>query len=357
MAFVGVLFFVGSASAQDFDIEVFVESALNEHEVPGAALSVVLGNTVLIERGFGRISVLDTQRVEAFHLFHAASISKIFTAMGILKLFKDRNLSLDAPLSEVAPEVDLAGDAEKVISVRHLLTHRSGLRDIRDYQWGRGHSPNALAKYVASVLFTRPRFEPGSDFRYSSLGYDLLGSVIEQVSRQYFSDYMRQNILRSFGLSDARFNYPAVSESLRVVPHGKRFFFGKIYSRSTYPFSFAHAPSSTLQLSAADASRFFLGLNAILNGNMGIPLDKETLLSMWEDSGSELVGMGWWLGDFDGRRIAYHFGSDKGFNAVLVYFPEQRLGIVLLMNADFAEDLRREIVFGVAERLFERWVD
>jgi D-alanyl-D-alanine carboxypeptidase len=134
--------------------------------------------------------------LEPRHLFRIASVTKTFTAAAILRLYEDGKLDLDAPIKRYLPAeystvLDAGGYPTNVITVRHLLTHTSGIfdfaTDMRFYAAVFGdpkHRWTRLEQVQAAIKWGKPRFEPGKGYHYSDTGYILLGEIIERLSKK-----------------------------------------------------------------------------------------------------------------------------------------------------------------------------
>jgi CubicO group peptidase (beta-lactamase class C family) len=135
-------------------------------------------------------------------------VTKSFTALGLLRLVDQGLLDLDAPVLDYIPELALTQSAEwlPLLTVRHLLTHSSGLPYVgADNRWP-DHSDAVLDSYFMSPEFADTynfMFPPGRLFYYSNHGFDLVGLVIERVSGRPYADYMREQVFQPLGMTDA----------------------------------------------------------------------------------------------------------------------------------------------------------
>ena len=266
-----------------------------------------------------------------------------------MKLVEKEQLKLDDKLLKIVPELKYRDKRVENITIKHLLNHTSGIPDINNYHWGNNNqSDNSLKEYIVS-LNLKLDFVPSAEFSYSNLGYDILGYIVSKVTNITFEAYLQANILDSYGMSNSDFRYFSIPDSLRTLPHSKSRITGEIYSRKIYPYTREHAPSSTLNASAKDLSKWMIFfLNALENTD-----GASNLKIMLEPSfqAKKHIGLGFQLGIIDGLKKVGHYGGDKGFRSYLMMVPEKKIGLVLLANCDYEEDFRQEILHSIARLL------
>src|SRR5262245_19582056 len=173
---------------------------------PGCAVGVVRDGKLVYEKAYGLADLEQGSRIGPDTVFHIASVSKQFTALAVLLLEKDGKLSLDDDVRKHLPELH---DFGRMITLRHLLQHTSGLRD----QW----SLLTLAGWRMDDVITdddvfrlvcRQRelnFDPGARHLYSNTGYTLAARIVARVSGQTFPDFTRKRIFEPLGMSHTRF--------------------------------------------------------------------------------------------------------------------------------------------------------
>jgi CubicO group peptidase (beta-lactamase class C family) len=165
-------------------------------KTPGAAVAIVKDGSIIYKKGYGSANLEYDIPITTSTIFHIASVSKQFTVFSILLLEKEAKLSLEDDIRKYIPEVP---DFGKTITLRHLASHTSGLRD----QW------NLLAmagwrlddvitkEHVLKLISNQKElnFNPGEEFLYCNTGFTLLAEVVSRVSGQTFSEFTAQNIL------------------------------------------------------------------------------------------------------------------------------------------------------------------
>src|SRR5262245_24890966 len=167
--------------------------------VPGAAVIVIDHGKVLYQKAYGLADLKKKIPCTTHTDFRLASVTKQFTAMSILMLAQQKKLSLDDSITKYFPEFPEYG---KPITIRHMLSHRSGLPDYEDL------IPNGTTiplsdRNALNLLRTQTRgyFPAGSEFRYSNSGYCLLSVIVEKVSGMPFSQFLKANIFQPLGMT------------------------------------------------------------------------------------------------------------------------------------------------------------
>ena len=240
-------------------LDVHVPKLLDKNHVSGTVLALVDGDTVVL-KGYGKLGFdldepMDAKKTPVF----VASLSKLFTAVGILQLYEQGKLSLDIDVNQYLKDFQIIYPFAESITVHHLLTHTAGFDDrflgmgakTKDYVL-------PLGKYLSRRL-PPIVFPPGSAISYSNHGFALLGHIIEEVSGKKFNDYMNEYLFELLEMANSRFDgtYP---EDLKL-PKPYLEYLGR---SEVIKMDFAQTPpASSLCTTAEDFSHFLI---AMLNG-------------------------------------------------------------------------------------------
>jgi len=328
-------------------VDSIVINKMNQYDIPGLAVGVVRNDSIIYTKGYGVKKVGSDNPVNDNSIFHTASISKLFTASAVMQLIDKKLISIDSKVVDVLPELNYSDERIKEITIKHLLNHTLGLPDIDNYHWKSNHQhKNSLQDYILG-LNLNVTSEPTDEYRYSNLGYDILGYVIEKVSGVTFEKYVKDHILNPSGMDDSDFRYFKIPDSLKVSPHSKRWISQKIYSRKIYPYTREHAPSSTLNASAKDLSKWMVFFLEKLNDEG--PANIYSIMLEPSFGARRNIGLGFQLYDFEEKKAVGHFGGDKGFRSFLMMIPDENIGLVVLGNCDYEEDYRQEIIMPIAK--------
>ena len=305
---------------------------------PGASVLVLKDGEPRIRASVGMADLEAKIAVTPATNFRLASVSKQFTAAGILLLSEDKKLRLDDRLAQWLPSLP---PATRDVTLRHLLTHTSGLIDYEDVM-----PPSQTAQLgdhdVLRLLESQDRtyFAPGAGYRYSNSGYVLLGLVIEKASGQTFTQFLRQRIFEPLGMR----NTVAHVESRTVVPHRA---YGYSFENDRWVRTDQSPTSATLgdggiYSSIDDLARWDAAL-----GDHRL-LRPESLAAAFApatptDDPEIAYGFGWRI---TGETL-WHSGESIGFRNVLVRYPQRRLTIVVLTNRNDPEPYR--LALAIAE--------
>jgi CubicO group peptidase (beta-lactamase class C family) len=330
---------------------------MQKNQIPGVAIGVIRRNQVVYSKGFG-IANVDTQaRVTPQTVFHLGSESKMMVGTSIMQLQKQGKINLDAPLTEYLPYFHLSDVRYKKITIRQVLSHRSGLPycidykacDYLDYQSPQ-YDDKALERHVRDVSTVALVAEPGVKMQYSDIGFEMLGDVIAKLSGQSFEAYVKDHIFLPLGMQHSSFLLKDIPPQSLAAPHVLK---PNLKVNSYFPYSRQHAPSSHLFSSVEDMSRFALAqlnhgqwktqqlLPASAYAAMWAPEIPTSLPSPWEKE----LGLGWFLGETLGHRLVGHAGGDTGFAAEFVMAPADGVAVIVMVNREFmVEDFAIQIM-------------
>jgi CubicO group peptidase (beta-lactamase class C family) len=201
-----------SASNGFAAIDVLVEQSMAAKQTPGAVVLVGRGDEVLYEKAYGQRAVFPSaEAVTADTIFDLASLTKVVaTTTAVMQLVEQGRIRLNDSVASFVPGFERYGKTD--ITVRHLLTHVSGLRPDVDLDPWEG--------YDTAIELARdevPTSAPGERFVYSDINFFLLGDIVARVSGQPLDRYVRQHIFEPLGMVDTEFN-PAASKHARIAP-------------------------------------------------------------------------------------------------------------------------------------------
>jgi CubicO group peptidase (beta-lactamase class C family) len=318
-----------------------LDRAIRDHysDFSGTILIAQQGNILLI-KGYGladqETSVPNTPQTQ----FAIGSITKSFTAMSIMILKERRLLTLQDPICQYLPDCPAAWQP---ITLQQLLTHTSGIYDLSlnpDFQTigtCQEHKPEELmALYKDHAL----DFPPGSQFHYSSSGYQLLGMVIEKVSGQRYDDFVQENILDPLGMADTRNNSAShplsnratgysqdswTQEKIKAPCYDSSMFFaeGGLYSTVEDLYKWDQALYTNHLVSKESLRQIFTStVTVVASPGFTVP------------PGIWYYGYGWMITQQSGHRLIKHGGRIPGFTAYLARYPDDQLTIIILSNWD-----------------------
>ncbi len=291
--------------------------------VPGAAVAIFKEGTVAYQKAYGLARVKGGVPATLSTNFRLASLTKQFTAMGIMILVDKGKLSFQDHITDMFPDFPSYG---KKITVEHLLHHQSGLIDYED------NIPSGLQGQLsdADVLNilkkeTGTYFTPGSQYRYSNGGYCTLSSIIAKVSGLSFPEFMRREVFSPLGMK----------HSLVYVAGGPTIE-NRAYGHTGTSETDQNVTSATLGDGGVYTSveDWFLWDEALYHNPLVSPSLQEAAFSpgVLSDGSKTSYGYGWMLDTYHGLFRQAHTGSTIGFRTAVTRFPEKHLTVVVFVN-------------------------
>ena len=331
-----------SAVATDTPLEARIDAAaadvLRDVAPAGLSIAVVRRGRPVLAKGYGYADLADRIPATATTIYRLASITKEFTAAAILHLAEQGRLTLDDPVVEHLP--DHPG-LDPRITLRHLLSHTSGIADARVFSaleetGGVGTDRGELIDLVASQPLD---FEPGTQHSYSNMGFVLLGAVIEHVTGTSYGDYVRDEILRPMGL-DRTFQCPDEQRPDAQWAHGYDVQYGT-WTRALRlgrPPAFIDPPpinmavvssAGALCSTAIDLARWPGKLRTFLDPASLREMSRPTELA---DGTDVPYGLGMQIRTFGSHPAVSHGGVVNGFVGLVADFPRDDLSVAILIN-------------------------
>jgi CubicO group peptidase (beta-lactamase class C family) len=328
--FVAVLWapLVAADEAQSARVDK-VFAAWDKPDAPGLAIAVVQDGKTVHSRGYGLANLEYGVRNTPATVFHAASVSKQFTAFAIHLLAQDGKLSLDDEVRKHLPELQVQGPP---ITIRHLLHHTSGLRDHLSLLQlaGLRMDDGITEEDILGLLWQQKQlnFAPGDDELYSNSGYMLLGLIVKRVSGQPLAAFAQERIFRPLGMKNTHFH-----ESYGELVKGRAYSYVRGREGWRYTaLSFSNVGATSLFTTVEDLARWDANFDDARVG--GAALIAAMHVPGRLNSGREITyasGLG--TRNYRGLPAVEHGGIDAGYRSHILRFPKQRLSILMLGNA------------------------
>jgi CubicO group peptidase (beta-lactamase class C family) len=337
---------VGMSARRLEAINRVVEDGINAGGYPGAAVVVGRKGTIVLERGYGRLSwPVTSPHVAADNtIYDLASLTKVIgTTTAIMILYDQGRIALDAPVAAYLPA--FSGGYKDSVTVRQLLTHRSGLPPGRDL-WRLTTNAEDARRYV---IDTPLECRPGDCFIYSDLGFDLLGMIVQSVSGEPLDVFLAEHVFQPLGMNQTFFR-PADSLRTRVAPtevNPPRGYplQGEVHDENAYALG-GVAGHAGLFSTATDLAIFAqMLLNGGTYGNVRLMSDSTVALFTKRAAGTRALG--WDTCDDDGGSSCGRYLSDRayghtGFTGTSIWVdPDRQMFVILLTNRVHAARARR----------------
>ncbi len=325
-------------------LEKTVEQALKDWEVPGLAIAIVRNDAIIYERGFGVRTLGKTEKVDEHTIFSVASTTKAMTAACIGMLVDEGKMTWDDPVSKWLPELQLKDPlASRELTVRDLLTHRSGLPRGDMLWYGSSYDRSEVLRRVKNLA-------PASSFRsrygYQNIMYMAAGEVVGAVSGTSWDAFIKERLFKPLGMSRSSTSVNDLKGTSNVAtPHEE---VDDTLRAIRWPNYDNVGAAGSVNSSAHDMAMWVrLLLN---NGDFGgtrllqeKTVDELTTPQMVNrlDSIARALrpsthfltyGLGWSLLDYQGKKIVTHDGWLDGMRTRVMMVPELKLGVVIILN-------------------------
>ena len=293
---------------------------------PGFALLVEQDGRLLYNNQAGLANIATKEKIQASTNFRMASLTKQFTAMGILLLEKAHQLSVNDPIGKYFP--GLPAGIGKQIRIKHLLTHSSGIMDYEELM-AAAQTTQLLDADVLQLLqkYDTTYFKPGTQFRYSNSGFCLLALIIEKVSHQSYAAFIKQKIFMPLHMDESVVYEENLAIEQRAMGYAKDSIGNTFFSDQSV--TSATKGDGGLYTSITGYRKWIHALqhNSLLN----LAAVLQRLHFAAGDVPNSFYSAGWFYAATE-PQIWFHSGSTCGFNNYVITVPAKKISIVFFSN-------------------------
>ncbi len=320
-------------AAQQPDLARYADTVFaewNSTHGPGCAVGVEQGGKVLLERGYGMADLETLTPITPATIFESGSVAKQFTATAVVLLALDGKLSLDDPVRKYLPDFP---EYDRPITIRHLLTHTSGLREwsslVAAQGWPRGTRAHTQTDLLDVVYRQKALNYPVGDYwSYTNSGYAVAMSLVEKVSGKSFQEFSRERIFAPLGMTHTAWR----DDFTRLVP-GR----AQAYTQSrdgwhlAMSFEDVVGPGGLL----TTVGDWLIWNEALAHGTLGAAWADSLQRRMRLTSGRDVeYALGLFVTSYRGVREVSHSGSTAGYSTFLARFPDRAdLSVAVLCNS------------------------
>jgi len=317
-------------AASDVDhsaIDAYVRAEMDRLHIPGLALAVVKEGDVVYQQSYGLANVELKAPVTTDTVFQIQSITKTFTATAVMMLVEEGKVALDDPVGKY---LDGTPETWKPITLRHLLSHTSGIKDFIN-------EPTASLRIdvteqeVFDATTPRPlNFTPGEKYAYSNTNYHLLAMIIRKVTGQSYADFLAERVFRPLGMDHTR-----VQDLSALIPgraegylwRDDRLVHGQYIAQSILSYGGGGILSTATDLAKWDAA---LRTEKLLKKST---LEQMFTPATFNDGKKSTYGLGWGVGAYQGHRFVGHSGGHvTGFQSYIRRYLDDGLAVIVLVN-------------------------
>ena len=300
----------------------------NDLSKPGAAVAVVHKGSIVFKKGYGSANLEYDIPVGPSTIFHIASVSKQFTAFSILLLAEEGKLSLDDDIRKHIPEVP---DFGKTITLRHLASHTSGLRD----QWNLlamagWRLDDVITKEHLLKLVSKQKelnFEPGEEYTYCNTGFTLLAEVVARVSGQTFAEFTQSKIFEPLKMTNTLF----YDDHEKIVKNRAYSYYLDDFGYKKSVLSYANVGATSLFTTVEDLSLWALNFSSPKVGTAEMIKQMNTPAIL--NNGNTFGGaLGQFVNQYKGLNQIQHSGGDAGYRTYFGRFPDQDFAVTIFSN-------------------------
>lgn len=272
---------------------------------PGASVIILRDGKILYKKSYGLADIEHNIANTSHTIFRLGSITKQFTAMAILQLHERQLLNINDVIEKYLPGII----NKNKITVRHLLTHTSGIIE----------SPDSALEFL-----------PGQKFSYSNTGYNLLGKIIESVSGTSYENYLQENIFNPLGMEDTGYEHQDMIGKMAVgykIDNS-----GQPQKTGTSCVSGAYAAGALY----STVENMYLWNQALCSETLiqKSLLEKAFTQVLLNDGSKVPYGFGWMINQRRGLKEVSHGGDIAGFNSYIAHFPTEKFTVVVLSNVE-----------------------
>ena len=317
-------------SAQTFEtkIDSLIQTEFKDKNGPGGVFMLAKNGKAIYQKAFGKANVELDVNLTPESIFQIGSMTKQFTAISILMLEEQGKLNVKDSISKYIPDYPNGNK----ITIHHLLTHTSGIKDFTKMKSLREISNKEMSpKMIVDFFKNEPvDFAPGERFEYNNSGYVVLGYLIELVSGGTYEDFIKENIFKKVGMNQSNYATDRQIINKRAYGYHKKEYgyVNKTVINFGVPFS-----SGSLMSSANDMLKWQNALNQNL---LLKPENTQKAFSKYKLNNGETFtyGYGWHIKELNGTPIREHGGSIFGFKSMGVYIPSEDIYVLGLSNCD-----------------------
>jgi CubicO group peptidase (beta-lactamase class C family)/Tol biopolymer transport system component len=307
-------------------VDALVRRTMSQARIPGVALAVIRRGALLVARGYGVAELEHGTRMTDETMVQSGSLGKQFTAAGILALVEDGTVALDSSVRRYLPEAPTTWEP---ITIRHLLSHRSGIPDYTGdaFDYRKDYTDADLLAMSAALPL---EFAAGTRWNYSNTGYVLLGIIMTRLTGMPYHEFLRRRIFDPAGMPTIR-----VITEAPVVPH-------RAHGYHPTATGWEHAAWVAPHLNTTADGSMLLSLRDMIAWNETVRLRRVLTPASWALMLSPSVltsgrrypyGFGWFLSDAGGQVVQEHGGAWQGFITQYTRFADDDLAVVVLSNA------------------------
>lgn len=310
--------------------------ALSGPGAAGLSVAVARHGKVIFSKGYGLAELEHEVKADADSLFRTGSITKQFTAAAIMRLVEQGKISLDDTVTKYVPGYNMQG---RDITIRHLLTHTSGIKSYTEIKRVMQDEPERefTRQEMLDMVQNEPlAFEPGTQMDYCNTGYYLLGMIIENISGKDYCAYLQDEFFGPLGLAHTR------CDSNTEIIKGRAQGYALVGEKLENDRGLATSTPFAAGMLLASAHDLVVWSDALASGKVVSPESYKLMSTPFKlvGSGVSHYGFGLFIDSLEGHARLQHGGDIFGFNSMLARFPADNVTIAVISNSRAVSSMR-----------------
>ena len=330
---------ISSADSEELKLDSVLNEAISTYILPGISAVVVKEGKITYLKAFGFANLETKDSLEISSRIPVASVSKVFTALGLATYLDQKGITSDDPIS-ILGLAETGNSTISDLTFKELLSHTSGLKDpgiIKTIL--RGRKSQELGEYGAGILEKPLMNSSEGSFKYADTNFDLIGYLISKSEKSDFDSLMQNSILRPSGMDNSSFVQEWPENGNQIEGYNRTFLWKRLSIKRTL-FASYPSPSSGMVSNPEDMSKALIHL---IRGKMGI---YQPALN-WLQPDGEAIPLGFQSTTINGETWTGHFGGQAGFSSLMIYSEEKETGIFIQFNAKDNENYRVDIASAI----------
>lgn len=327
-------------------LDIYIQREMKRWNIPAVSVAIVKDGKIVVEKGYGVTDIASGKPADAYSLFMVASNTKAFTGTALSLLDYQKRMSFDDPVTKYLPYFKLHDpNASALVTVEDLLCHRLGFETFQgDFlNWDSNLSRREV---VEGMSRNEPHYKFRDTYGYCNSGFVAAGEVLYAVTDTTIDDYFKVHFFEPLEMTRTSSTHAAiVADKNACTPYTLD---GDKLVRLQYDNVDNLAPAASINSCAHDMANWLtMQLNNGKFNNKQILPEQVVKMprlprtvagsgnsSLYKSQHFSLYGLGWFITDFEGKRVYNHSGGANGFVTSTTFIPEAGLGIVVLTNTD-----------------------
>ena len=354
-------------------VDYQVKTLMKKYSLPSVVIALIDSQDVIYEHAYGTADLEKQLPATLDTIYKLGSITKVLTGIEVMRMYEEGLIDLDAPISEYLADFSINSrfPSSDPITVRSILAHRSGLpRNGTLLEWYWEARPDVLTALTDSLEDAYQAFPVGYRYKYSNIGYNVLGRLIEVVrgieppdinSAGGWPYYMRDNTLDPVGIEDTSFgSYPLLYGKDGPLDTAMGYFYEDGRNKPYNQFDIIYLASGSMQSTMHDMVKFVQYLLLVAgDSGEGLIIEGDTFRSMFEEQYTrprdpQTNGLTWFTDrEQIDELIVFHSGTSQGVISLIALMPERDLGLVVFSNSDSFEDEQNQLMVDIFKLMLE----